>query len=114
MSSLLKDYIPFTSAGAISDNYVSLANYQLNQTPMSSLLKLTVAPANDRYFQTAPAFQARTDSVRIPPPALTPVSVSADNGVSQNTQANMKLDHQAAVSSDYFMLGSGAYKMNPR
>lgn len=114
MSSLLRDHIPFTSAGAISDNYVTLENYQLNQTPQSSLLKMSVSAGNDKYFQASPAFQARTDNTRIPPPNKTPISVVADNGLVQNTQVAMKLDHQAAVSSDYSMLGQGAYKMSPQ
>lgn len=113
MSSLLKDHLPNVSAGAISDNYVAIGDYQLNQIPQSSLLKLSVSAGNEKYFSTAPAFEQRTDSTRIPPPRLIPVSVSADNGLVQNVQQALKLDHQAQVSSDYYTLESGAYKMSP-
>jgi hypothetical protein len=117
MSSSRIDYRPNVSQGSVADNYVFLQDYQQNQTPQSSLLRLSVASGNEKYFSTAKGFENRTDNVRIPPPRLTPVSVSVGNGVQQSTQAtqSMKIDRQASISSDYFTISNqGAYKMNPR
>ena len=71
-----------------SNDYAMLGNYNVSSqtVPQSSLLKLSVAPSNQKYFSAAPSFEQRIDNFRIPMPALTAINLETDvSGYCANT-----------------------------
>lgn len=65
-----RDSTSYVSNGNDSLGYTTLGNYQTAGTsnvPQSSLLLLSIAPANQKYFDASPSFQQRLDNYRITP-----------------------------------------------
>lgn len=116
MTSNYRDFTSYVSSSSRANDYTALQDYSatgFQTVPPSSLLKLSVAPGSEMYFSTAPSFQARQDSYRIPPPAMTPISIGQDSSsVSSSTMTSVEGSKYHSVGSDYASLG-GAYKMNP-
>jgi hypothetical protein len=105
-------YVDYTSNVSLtnkSNDFVTLGSYSdsVPTVPQSSLLKLTVAAGNQKFFSAAPSFERRLDNFRIPQPASIPVSITNDViGGSAYSQV------AAAPAGDYYTLRNGAYKMN--
>jgi hypothetical protein len=106
------DYTSLVTTGNKPSEYVTQGTYTgaVTTVPKSSLLKLSVAPGNEKYFSAAPAFEQRLDNFRIPAPSKTPVVL--DN-TDMNTNMTMSMGGGSAGSGDYYALGAGAYKLNP-
>lgn len=115
MTSNYRDFTSYVSTSSRANDYTVLQDYSstgFQSVPSSSLMKLTVAPGGEKFFSTAPSFQARMDNFRIAPPAKTPISIGDDNiGMSGSTMMAAEGMRQVA-GSDYAPLG-GAYKLNP-
>jgi hypothetical protein len=110
----MAQYVDFTSAISVnkSNDYVSLGAYNDStpNVPQSSLLKLTVAPGSNKYFDAAPAFEQRLDNFRIPAPAQYPINlVDNEGGYNPNTQGGYALAGPVAGGSDYSTL-SASYR----
>lgn len=112
MTSNYKDSTSFVGDSSLANDFTMLQNYSstgFQAVPQSSLLKLSVAPGNDKYFSAAPSFQARLDNFRIAAPAKTPINLSG-NGDSSFKMTGSEMPQ--INGSDYFTLGAGAYKMS--
>ena len=74
------DYTSLVSSNVAGD-YTTLGSYNTSAAtvPQSSMLKLSVAPSNQKYFSTAPTFEQRLDNFRIPQPASVPVSLTSND-----------------------------------
>lgn len=116
MTSNYRDFTSYVSTSSRANDYTSLQDYSVTgfqSVPPGSLMKLTVAPGGDKFFSTAPSFQARMDNFRIAPPSKTPISIGGDDA-SMSGSAMMATEGSRPVSNgDYYTLGSGAYKLNP-
>jgi len=76
-----RDSTSYVSNGNDSLGYTTLGNYQTAGTsnvPQSSLLLLTIAPSNQKYFSASPTFQQRLDNYRIPPSTQVAVNLTTD------------------------------------
>ena len=114
---MTSNYQDFTSNISVnkSNDYVSLGNYSgsMPTVPQSSLLKLTVAPGNEKYFSAAPAFEKRLDNFRIPMPASIPISL-VSNEAGYSVQNSYNYATAGPVNGgDYSTLGNPSYKMRP-
>ncbi len=116
---MTSNYQDFTSNISVnkSNDYVSLGNYSASTptVPQSSLLKLTVAPGNEKYFSAAPSFEQRLDNFRIPAPATWKISLTENEaGYNPNTQGAYALaGPNTSNNGDYSTLGNPSYKMRP-
>ena len=109
------DYTSYISANKSAD-YVNLGNYNASvpSIPQSSLLKLSVAPSNQRYFSVSPAFEQRLDNFRISQPSSTPVSLTQnDSGYNPNGPGSYAMAGPSSSGGDYSQLGMRSYKMTP-
>lgn len=114
MTSNYRDFTSYVSTSSKANDYTSLADYSstgFQSVPTFSLMKLSVAPGSEKYFSSAPAFQARLDSFRIAPPSMTPVSLGDDNASSSGTMMMNAEGMRPINNGDYSTL-SGSYKMN--
>jgi len=113
----MAQYIDYTSSISTnkSSDYVTLNSYSDSTPtiPSSSLLKLTVAPSNTKYFQATPAFQQRLDSFRIPQPASYNVNLDNDSGYVAGNGAYATSGPMDTSSGDFQSLGKANYKMRP-
>lgn len=115
MTSNYRDFTSYVSSSSKANDYTQLQNYSntgFQSVPPSSLMKLTVAPGGDKFFSTAPSFQARLDSFRIPPPSKTPISIGDDSSSSSGTVMMAAEGMRQVAGGDYAPLG-GAYRLNP-
>jgi hypothetical protein len=114
----MAQYIDYTSSISTnkSSDYTTAGNYNDNMPtiPSSSLLKLTVAPSNTKFFQATPSFQQRLDSFRIPQPASYEVSLSNSAGYNtSDSGAYASAGNVDSGSGDFQSLGKANYKMRP-
>ena len=101
-------YVSNTQAGS----YTTLDTYSDQKVPRYSLLKLSVAPGSEKYFNTSRSFQARTSDISVNPSA-TPVSLNG--GISTMAASRMMSTEKAMVNdADYQSLGGNAYKLSPQ
>jgi len=76
-----RDTTSYVSNGNDSLGFTTLGAYQTAGTsnvPQSSLLLLTVAPSNQKYFDPSPKYQQRLDNYRIPPSTQVAVNLTTD------------------------------------
>ena len=115
-TSNFRDFTSFVGGNGKADDYTMLQNYSLSgnsqAAPLQSVLKLSVAPGSDKYFNVQPSFQARNDNYRIAPPAMTPIGLSENT--TQVSSATMQSTEGGnfASSGEYARLGQ-TYKLNP-
>ena len=115
MTSNYRDFTSYVSSSSRANDYTPLGNYSttgFQTVPPSSLMKLTVAPGGEKYFSTAPSFQARLDNTRIAPPAKTPITIGMDTPTASGSTMMSVEGVRQVTNSDYASLG-GAYKLNP-
>ena len=114
MTSNYRDFTSYVSSSSRANDYTALGDYSstgFQSVPPASLMKLTVAAGGEKYFSTAPSFQARLDSFRIAPPSKTPVSLGDNNASSSGTMMMSAEGMRPINNGDYSTL-SGSYKMN--
>ena len=78
---MYRDSTSYVSSGNDSLGFTTLGNYQLAGTsnvPQSSLLLLSVAPSNIKYFDPSPTFQQRLDNYRLAPTTQVAVNLTTD------------------------------------
>jgi hypothetical protein len=76
-----RDSTSYVSQGNDSLGFTTLGNYQtagMSNVPQSSLLLLTIAPANQKYFSASPSYQQRLDNFRLPPSTQVAVNLTTD------------------------------------
>lgn len=115
MTSNYRDFTSYVSTSSRANDYTALQDYSttgFQSVPPSSLMKMSVAPGGEKFFSTAPSFQARLDSFRIAPPAKTPVSLGDDTGTPSGTMMMAAEGARRVTGGDYAPLG-GAYRLNP-
>jgi hypothetical protein len=81
MAATYRDATSYVSNGNDSLGFTTLSNYQtagMSNVPQSSLLLMTVAPANQKYFSIDPSYQARLDNYRITPSTQVAVNLTTD------------------------------------
>lgn len=111
-----QDYTSFVSGNGKADDFTMLQNYSNTgnsmAAPLQSVLKLSVAPGSDKFFSVNPSFQSRLDNYRIPPPAMTPISL-ADGTASSSSATMMSAENPGnfAASGEYARLGQ-TYRLN--
>ena len=111
MTSQYADFTSYVSSASKANDYSSLSQYeQVGQdVPMKSLLKLSAAPGSVKYFSAASDFGQRLDSVRISPPAKTPVQITSGGGIENKMLSAEGI--RIPSGSDYASF-SNAYTLN--
>lgn len=113
-----QDFTSFVSGTGKSEDYTMLQNYTATgnsqAAPLRSVLKLSVAPGSQKFFSVDPKFQSRLDNFRIPPPAMTPISLADSQPAASSTTMTMTSAEGGnfASSGEYARLGQ-TYKLNP-
>ena len=119
-TSTYADATSYVSLKNKSGDFITLGTYngKSMEVPRSSLLKLTVAPANQKYFSIAPGFERRLDNFRIPAISLSPVILDKSSGcdkmsmMSSSPNTNTACALATSNTSDYYSIGGSAYGMN--
>jgi len=111
-----RDSVSFVNGVGKADDYSTLQNYSdtgnSQSAPLSSVLKLSVAPGSDKYYSVQPSFQARMDNVRIAPPSMTPISIGTETVRPDSNTASVTGERgNFAMSSEYARL-TQSYKLN--
>ena len=76
-----RDSTSYVSNGNDSLGYTTLGNYQVagvSNVPQSSLLLMSIAPSNQKYFDPSPSFQQRLDNYRMTPTTQVAVNLTND------------------------------------
>lgn len=97
-------------------DYIQVDQYNshINRVPRSSLLKLSVAPSQQKYFSIAPGFEQRLDNYRIPPSSRSPVMLDS-TGSCRNMTLAPSASNACTISnnnaSDYLALAN-SYRLH--
>jgi streptogramin lyase len=102
-----RDSFSTVSAGSQAANYASLDTYSVQAIPRYSMLKMTVAPGAEKYFNTSREFQARETSPRAGASSQYPVNLEG----ASPTFASVRNERQVVADSEYSQLG---YKLSPK